>query len=318
MGLQYFLSCFRLEVSTGLNLSQHVFNTLGFCRLTQKTRTGLLAEATSGQIKKRLEELLVSSGLEEREALWILEHNWQECDANEFGNLRQLADLPGLFSILKEQNVKIGICTSDSRAVAESAFRTLGIMDNIDALVCGDDKDCLPKPSSHNAHMICEQLGVHPKEAVMVGDTRTDIGMSISAGLGMSIGVLSGIGSRLDLHQADHIVDTVQDILPLILPKERDGDVYRYAGFGKEFVIPAANITTHPDTDEASSVAVNNQKASLVIFDKDGTLICFHSMWTPWAVGIAERYEQNLNPSANLNTKKNVVHLLDKSNFLFK
>ena len=30
-------------------------------------------------------------------------------------------------------------------------------------------------------------------------------------------------------------------------------------------------------------------KPELVIFDKDGTLVCFHTMWSPWCKGLADR-----------------------------
>ena len=30
-------------------------------------------------------------------------------------------------------------------------------------------------------------------------------------------------------------------------------------------------------------------KPKCLIFDKDGTLVCFHTMWSPWATDLAER-----------------------------
>ncbi|KAM3726465.1 Pyrophosphatase PpaX [Dirofilaria immitis] len=49
-----------------------------------------------------------------------------------------------------------------------------------------------------------------------------------------------------------------------------------------------------------------NKKASLVIFDKDGTLICFHATWVPWAVNVAKR----ISKAINVNVEKEIYSLL--------
>jgi len=94
----------------------------------------------------------------------------------------------------------------------------LGLEQYIDLIVCGDDKDSLPKPHAHNALSICRQLGVDPQEAFMVGDTLADVRMGRNAKLGKSIGVLSGICEEheLDPH-SDHLLKHVGELMPLIL-----------------------------------------------------------------------------------------------------
>ena len=89
------------------------------------------------------------------------------------------------------------------------------------------------------------------------------------------MGVLSGIGTRLDLAQySDYIFDDVTELINRILQKG-----------------PSVGHNREEPLVKRLRASLNNSKtkASLVIFDKDGTLLCFSSMWTPWTNNVINR-----------------------------
>ena len=57
------------------------------------------------------------------------------------------------------------------------------------------------------------------------------------------------------------------------------------------FIRPRTYSTLSPSSREAN-LETAFFKPGLVIFDKDGTLVCFHAMWTPWCKGLASRMKQ--------------------------
>lgn len=84
--------------------------------------------------------------------------------------------------------------------------------------MCGDDPQGKPKPNPHNAMYICQKLKVSPTDTIMVGDTPADTLMGQQAALGLTVGVLTGVGGLRDLQDADVIVSDVHECVDMILP----------------------------------------------------------------------------------------------------
>ena len=102
-----------------------------------------------------------------------------------------------------------------------SALDRLGLMKMVDKIVCGDDKDTKPKPHPETALEICKELNVCPTQTVIIGDTYADTTMGRSAGLGLTVGVLSGAGSKTFLEkEADVVLNNVDELLDTLFPEE--------------------------------------------------------------------------------------------------
>ncbi|XP_020620732.1 uncharacterized protein LOC110058420, partial [Orbicella faveolata] len=212
----------ELEEATGLALADKMYEEVGFCpKKRVYSDGGLLAHATVAEIRQAFVSVLVKSGVDEIKAQKLVDNCCKDFDSGGHDTLEPLGDLPAIFESLRAKGVKTAICTTDSREGTLSALDRLGLMSMVDKIVCGDDQDTKPKPDPETALGICKDLDVCPSQTVIIGDTVADTTMGRSAGLGLTIGVLSGAGNQKFLEkEADVVLNNVDELLNTLFPTD--------------------------------------------------------------------------------------------------
>ena len=204
---------------TGLDdIDNHLYDVLGYDHKEKRIGMGTLAENTHPQIRDKIEEMLqIERGFCPVRAKDVVDKTWKDTPENM--SIKLTGNLHSLFYRLKKEGVKIAICTSDSQEGTKQFLAKQNLSPYIDMIVCGDDKEGMPKPNPHNALYICDRLRVSPSDTIMVGDTPADTLMGQQAKLGLTVGVLTGVGSVHDLIDADVIVSDVHECIDMILPE---------------------------------------------------------------------------------------------------
>lgn len=86
-----------------------------------------------------------------------------------------------LLEILKKKNIKIAIITFAYRWYIDSMLKHYSLTDMIDQVISADDVKS-PKPDPEAVLKVCSTFSIHPKECVVVGDSKSDILMAKAAG----------------------------------------------------------------------------------------------------------------------------------------
>jgi phosphoglycolate phosphatase len=123
-----------------------------------------------------------------------------------------LADLSALFGEVGAGGRRIAVVTTDDRAPTDATLRALGVRAAVAAMVCGDDGFPM-KPAPDPVFALCQALQTEPARVAVVGDAPADLAMARAAGAGRVVGVLSGVGTAVDLAAADVVLGSVAELI---------------------------------------------------------------------------------------------------------
>jgi phosphoglycolate phosphatase len=202
----------RLEAAAGLPLAARLFDAMGFDAGSRWIDPqGRLALDSMANLREMVVGLLGQAGLTPQASEEAVATAWYAPDP--VTETQPLTDIPALFGALRERGAKIAIVTMDDRAPTEAVLAKVGAADLVDALVCADDG--LPlKPAPQMVWAVCRATGVEPRRAAVVGDATTDMEMGRAAGVGLVVGVLSGVApEELLAPRADVVVPSVAELV---------------------------------------------------------------------------------------------------------
>lgn len=138
-----------------------------------------------------------------------------------YGHYEQLV---GEYSVLY-QHVETGLAalrgmpkaliTNKARCFTEKLLDKLALTSHFEVIVCGDDM--AKKPSAEPLLFACQQLNVPVSQAIMIGDSKSDILAARAANIDM-LALTYGYnqGENLSDYNPQYRCDTFLDILPVL------------------------------------------------------------------------------------------------------
>lgn len=127
--------------------------------------------------------------------------------------------LEEMLQTLVDKGLKLAIVTGGNHKVND--ILTNHEIDHFFTSVVHSERVKVSKPDPEGFLLAVQECGVLPSEAIMVGDSPTDILAGKNGKAAITIGVTHGNGSREDLEAAntDYIVDSLEELTGEILDK---------------------------------------------------------------------------------------------------
>ena len=107
------------------------------------------------------------------------------------------------------------LITNKARRFTEKLLAKLALTSHFDVIVCGDDM--AKKPSPEPLLFACQQLNVPASQAIMIGDSKSDILAAQAANIDViALGYGYNQGEKLSDYNPQYLCDNFLDILPVL------------------------------------------------------------------------------------------------------
>jgi len=224
----------QLHTVSGLHVREPLCLAMGYDDANKKVLAhGKLAATPMSQLYHLTVEVIQSLGLSAQQAERVVEEGW--CIPDPVMLAKQFTDTHALFQKLHDQNIKIGIATTDDRAPTQAMIEAFDIEEYLSTMVCADD-DILAKPAPDMVLTICKRMKVDPSKVMVVGDTTADLKMARAAGAGLVVGVLSGVSASSDLiHYADALIESVDELHAYVEALAEHEAAHKQSGLNPDF-----------------------------------------------------------------------------------
>ncbi|MBL8361714.1 MAG: HAD-IA family hydrolase [Rubrivivax sp.] len=163
------------DIADALN---HTLATLGRPPEDEVRVRGWIGDGARALLHKALrDEALVAAGWPTFEAAY-----WDGC-----GRRSRVHDgVPEALAGLRARGARLAVLTNKERRFADKLLAELGLLPAFDALVAGDTLP-VKKPHPGVVHHALEVLGAVPHEALLVGDSVTDVRAARAAGIAVHL-----------------------------------------------------------------------------------------------------------------------------------